>query len=43
MQRRDLMTMTGAALSNLLDENVELAQGYPEAGRNLYLRLRLNF
>jgi hypothetical protein len=25
------------------DENFELAQGYPEAGRNAYVRLRLNF
>ena len=29
--------------SNLLDENFELAQGYPEVGRNLYVRLRLMF
>jgi iron complex outermembrane receptor protein len=29
--------------SNLTDENVELAYGYPEAGRNVYVRLRLNF
>jgi iron complex outermembrane receptor protein len=29
--------------SNLTDENFELAQGYPEAGRNVYVRLRLNF
>jgi iron complex outermembrane recepter protein len=29
--------------SNLLDDNFELAQGYPEAGRNVYLRMRLNF
>jgi iron complex outermembrane receptor protein len=29
--------------TNLLDENFELAQGYPEAGRNFYLRLRLSF
>jgi iron complex outermembrane receptor protein len=29
--------------SNLTDENFELAQGYPEAGRNVYVRLRLSF
>lgn len=29
--------------TNLTDENVELANGYPEPGENLYLRLRLNF
>lgn len=29
--------------SNLLDENFELAQGYPEPGRNAYVRLRLTF
>jgi iron complex outermembrane recepter protein len=29
--------------SNLLDENFELAQGYPEAGRNAYVRMRLSF
>lgn len=29
--------------SNLLDESFELAQGYPEPGRNAYLRMRLNF
>jgi iron complex outermembrane receptor protein len=29
--------------SNLTDESFELAQGYPEAGRNVYVRLRLNF
>jgi iron complex outermembrane recepter protein len=32
-----------AGASNLLDENFELAQGYPEPGRNAYVRLRLNF
>ncbi len=29
--------------SNLTDENFELAFGYPEAGRHVYVRLRLNF
>ena len=29
--------------TNLLDENFELAQGYPEPGRNVYVRLRLTF
>ena len=29
--------------TNLLDENFELAQGYPEPGTNVYLRMRLNF
>jgi iron complex outermembrane receptor protein len=29
--------------SNLTDESFELAQGYPEAGRNVYVRLRLSF
>ena len=29
--------------TNLLDENFELAQGYPEQGRNFYVRLRLTF
>jgi iron complex outermembrane receptor protein len=29
--------------TNLLDENFELAQGYPEPGRSAYVRLRLNF
>ena len=29
--------------TNLLDENYELAWGFPEEGRNAYLRLRLNF
>jgi len=29
--------------TNLLDENFELAQGYPESGRGVYVRLRLNF
>ena len=29
--------------SNLTDENFELAQGYPESGRNVYVRLRLRF
>ena len=29
--------------TNLLDENFELAQGYPEPGTNVYVRLRLNF
>jgi iron complex outermembrane receptor protein len=29
--------------SNLTDENIELAQGYPEPGRSAYVRLRLNF
>ena len=29
--------------SNLTDENFELAFGYPEVGRNVYVRLRLNF
>jgi iron complex outermembrane receptor protein len=29
--------------TNLTDENFELANGYPQAGANLYLRLRLNF
>jgi iron complex outermembrane receptor protein len=32
-----------AGASNLLDENFELAQGYPETGRNVYVRLRLTF
>jgi iron complex outermembrane recepter protein len=32
-----------AGASNLLDENFELAQGYPEPGRNFHVRLRLNF
>ena len=32
-----------AGASNLLDESFELAQGYPEPGRNFYARLRLNF
>jgi iron complex outermembrane receptor protein len=29
--------------TNLLDENFELAQGYPEPGRNVYVRLRVSF
>jgi iron complex outermembrane receptor protein len=29
--------------ANLFDENFELAQGYPEPGRNVYVRMRLNF
>jgi iron complex outermembrane receptor protein len=29
--------------TNLTDENFELAQGYPEAGRSAYARLRLTF
>jgi iron complex outermembrane receptor protein len=29
--------------TNLLDENFELAQGYPEPGRSAYARLRLHF
>jgi iron complex outermembrane receptor protein len=29
--------------TNLTDENFELANGYPEPGESLYLRLRLNF
>jgi iron complex outermembrane receptor protein len=29
--------------SNLTDENIELAQGYPEPGRSFYARLRLSF
>jgi outer membrane cobalamin receptor len=29
--------------TNLLDENYELAWGYPDPGRNAYVRMRLNF
>jgi iron complex outermembrane receptor protein len=29
--------------TNLLDENFELAQGYPEPGQSFYIRLRLTF
>lgn len=29
--------------TNLLDENFELANGFPEPGRNLFVRMRLNF
>jgi iron complex outermembrane recepter protein len=32
-----------AGATNLTDENFELAQGYPEVGRNVYVRLRLSF